>query len=122
MAEKIKISVYLHPDLHERAKTAAKERFGAGRHMSDWVADTIAAILANPGVIDPTKPPSESDQILQKLKKAQIEQLKEQESVTGEIVDRLERLELKFDSMMKNFDVEQPTKDHSGKRVFDDKS
>lgn len=120
MADKIKISVYLHPDLYERAKAAAKERFGAGRHMSDWVADTISAVIANPDVIDPTKPPSESDQLLQGLKLAQREQLKEQESVIGEIVERLERLELKFDSMMNKFDVEQPVKDKSGKRVFDD--
>ena len=120
MADKKKISVYLHPDLYERAKQAAKERFGAGRHMSDWIADTIAAILANPDVIDPTKPPSESDQLLQELKVLQREQLKEQESVIEDIVDRLERLELKFNSMMDKFDVEQPAKDKSGKRVFDD--
>ena len=120
MTDKTKISVYLHPDLYERAKTAAKERFGAGRHMSDWVADTIAAALANPDIIDPTKPPSEPEQLLQGLKLAQREQLKEQESVIDGIVDRLDRLELKFDSMMEKLEVEQPVKDKSGRKVFDD--
>lgn len=120
MSDKKKTSVYLHPNIHERVKDEAYKRFGSKKHYSDWVADAIKAALANPDSLDPTKPPTEGDKILQGLKKAQTEQLREQESVTSEIVERLERLELKFDSMMSKLDVEQPAKDKSGRRIFDD--
>lgn len=120
MSDKKKTSVYLHPDIHKRVKDEAYKRFGSKKHYSDWVADAIKAALANPDSLDPTKPPTKGNKILQELKKAQSASLKEQETVIGEIVERLERLELKFDSMMDKFEVEQPAKDKSGRRIFDD--
>ena len=113
---KQKSSVYLPPEKYERAKKEAKK---AGISYSDWVSDAIASALADPDFRNPTKPPTKGNKILQELKKAQSASLKEQETVIGEIVNRLERLELKFDSMMEKFEVEQPAKDKSGRRIFD---
>ena len=114
---KQKSSVYLPPEKYERAKKEAEK---LGMSYSDWVSDAIASALADPDFRNPTKPTTEWDKILEKLKGAQQKSIQEQDNLITEIVENQKRLEAKIDSMMKKFDVESPTKDDSGRRIFDD--
>ncbi len=115
--DKQKTSVYLPPEKYERAKKEAQK---SGVSYSDWVSDAIASALTDPDFRNPTKPTTEWEKIVQKLKGAQQESIQEQESVITELNENQKRLEAKIDSMMKKFNVEPPIKDNSGRRIFDE--
>ena len=115
--DKQKTSVYLPPEKYEDAKEKAKE---SGISYSDWVADAIASAIADPDFKDPTKPITEWEKILLKLKEAQKESTHQQDSLIREILENQKRLDDKIDSLMKKFDVEPPVKDKSGRRIFDE--
>ena len=115
--DKQKTSVYLPSEKYDKAKKEAQE---SGVSYSDWVSDAIASALADPDFRNPTKPTTEWEKILQKLKGAQQESIQQQDTIISEIIENQKRLEAKIDSMMKKFDVEPPTKDKSGRRIFDD--
>ncbi len=113
---KQKTSVYLLSKKYQDAKKEAEKKEVS---YSDWVADAIDKKLADPGYANPTKPTTEWEKILQKLKVAQQESIQEQDNVITEIVENQKRLEAKIDSIMDKFQIEKPTNDRSGRRIFD---
>ena len=111
--DKQKTSVYLPPEKYNKAKKKAKE---AGMSYSDWASDAISSAIANPDFRNPTKPTTEWEKILEKLKEAQHKP----DLVIRNIVENQSRLETKINALMDELKVEQPVKDKSGRRIFDE--
>ena len=111
---KQKTSVYL---LSKKYQDAKKEAEKLGISYSDWVSDAIDKKLADPNYVNPTKPTTGWEKILQKLKEAQATSIQEQDTKITEVV---KHLEVKIDSIMDKFQIEKPVNDKSGRRIFDE--
>jgi len=117
MVDKKKTSVYLLPDTYVKAKEEAERIFGSKKKYSDWVCDIIKSALAKPSFLDSEG--IEADKILKRFLRAQEKGAQTQISSNKDIINRLERLEDKIDSIMSKVEAENPIEDNSGRKVFE---
>lgn len=114
---KVQTSFRLTKEEDKRYKDLAEKK---NLTFNQLVREVLASAHANPDFMNPTQPPKEFDLIRKKIVETQKKFLANYEIKNEKIDQRLTNLEKKVDLLLKNQNITIPTKDESGRRIFDE--
>jgi hypothetical protein len=111
--DKIKTSVYLKPTIYDEIKNICEKK---GISYSRFAIEALERAKDDPNFLDPTQQLETETawkQFQEDLKN--LQQLRE-----DHLEERFNQLEVKINAIMEQLNIPQPSKDTSGRRIFDD--